>query len=364
MYRILEKIKQILPNQRDDQETKFFKLTVFLIIGLFFIMVFMSVIIFFANLRGNENVSVPNVTSSENDKVDLIDAIARLQDKGLNVRIQEKHTSEYSRGIVIGQNYKPGKNVKIGRTVTLVVSKGPVIKQIEDYTGKTLGWLRYELLQAFASDEMALLQIREPVMYVYDEATNGTILEQNPKEGTPLYENRVTYIDLVVSKGPKGQEVIAEKYIGKRYQDAIKLLAGRNIPFLFEIEKERNEYKEGIVATQNPEPDKEIPLMVPMRLTVNEITALEDDEVFDIFNYIIDDYPVPVTVKVIARYMGEEMELLSIKHDGGKISFPYRLKSGTEIIVYILDKEVNKYLVEKEGLTELEESGDEYIISD
>ncbi|MBN2534015.1 MAG: PASTA domain-containing protein [Spirochaetales bacterium] len=348
MIKIINKIKDFFPNRTDDPDTRYFKITLFLILGLFGTMILVVFIVFFTNIKGSEEIKVPNVTTTEVTKIDILDAILKLQEKYLDVRIQEKHSSKFARGIVIDQKPRPGAVVKAGRYITLVVSKGPVINKIEDYRGKTLGWLRYELRSKFASDEKALIEIREPVIYQFDESPQGTILDQSPKADTPIYENRVTYINLVVSKGPKGQEKRSAKYIGRSYQDVIKMLSFGNIPFTFEVGEAKDNVREGIVIAQNPEPDEEITPLVPVRLTITPVLKLAEDEIFDIFQYIVEKYPIPVDVTIVSQYQGEITELLSMKHEGGKISFPYRVKSGTEIIVYILDSEENRYIIEKD----------------
>ncbi|MBN2439964.1 MAG: PASTA domain-containing protein [Spirochaetales bacterium] len=348
MIDILNKIKSIFPNKLDDPDTRYFKITIFLIIGLLGSMVLIGVIVFFTNLKGHEKIIVPNVTTTETNKMDIIDAIIKLQDKYLGVKIQEKHSSQYARGIVIEQKPRPGAVVKAGRRVTLTVSKGPVINKLGDYIGKGLGWLRLELRSKFSSDDKVLIEIREPVIYQYsDTIEKDRIIEQKPAPDTPIYENEVTYIDLVVSKGPRGQEVRAGHYVGKNYVDVMRMLESNNIPFVFELSTDTQNAKEGMVVTQTPEADEEITRLVPVQLTIAPVVTLEEDEVFDIFQYIVEKYPIPVDLKVIAQYQGESKVLVSIKHEGGKISFPYRVKSGTELIVYIMDMEQDRYLIEK-----------------
>lgn len=351
MTQFLNKIKNFFPSRIDDPDTRYFKITLFLILGLFGTMILVVFIVFFANIKGKEEIKVPNVTTSDTNKVDIIDAIAKLQEKYLNVRIQEKHSSKYARGIIMEQKPQPGTLVKAGRRITLVVSKGPVINKVGDYTGKRIGWLRSELRSKFASEEKALIEIREPVMYQYDESPVGTIIDQSPKADTPIYENRVTYINLVVSKGPKGQEKLAANYVGKHYLDVMRILASDDIPFTFEIGPEKQHIREGIVITQEPEPDEEITPLVPVRLSITPVMNLKEDEVFDIFQYIVEKYPIPVDITINSQYEGEIKELLFMKHEGGKISFPYKVKSGTEIIVYILDSEADRFYIEKDEVS-------------
>jgi hypothetical protein len=226
-----------------------------------------------------------------------------------------------------------------------------MITKIGDYAGKTLAWLRYELQGAFASNEKALVEIREPIMYRYDDSEPGTILEQNPKPGASIFEDKVTYIDLVVSKGPKGKEVIAENYIGKQYVDVLTKLSVSNIMVSTERETEKNKYREGIVVEQDPLEGKEIPYNTILKLKVNEVKkGLSEDEVFGIYEYIMERYTVPVDLKIVATYKNEKQMLFSLKMEGGKISIPYVLKKGTEITVILFeDKEMEKFVVEDDN---------------
>jgi beta-lactam-binding protein with PASTA domain len=343
-------LKKILPHKKDDQDTKYFKITVFLIIGVFTTMVILTFLFFFINLKGEDDTVVPNVVSTSADKIDVINAILALQEKDLNYKIDMKTSSKYSRGVVMGQNPIPGTVVKMGRKVTLIVSKGPIISKIDDYTGKTLAWLRYELQGAFASNEKALIEIREPIMYKYDESEPGTILEQSPAQGATIFEDKLTYIDLVVSKGPKGKTKNTDAYVGKHFEDVIKKLAEENLMMITVVNNEKNKYGEGIVASQSPNSGDEIPYNSPVKISVNPVSkGLGDDDVFGIFEYIMERFKVPVDLKIIAKYKSEEQTLLSLKIEGGRISIPYVLKKGTVLRVILFeDQEMETYVVGEE----------------
>ncbi len=53
------------------------------------------------------------------------DAIFRLEDQGLEVRIEREHSSGVSEGFVISQDPSAGTEVRVGTLVTIVVSLGP-----------------------------------------------------------------------------------------------------------------------------------------------------------------------------------------------------------------------------------------------
>ncbi|MBN1409600.1 MAG: PASTA domain-containing protein [Spirochaetales bacterium] len=345
-----EKVKRLLPNSRyDDKETRYFKNIVLLIIGVLGTMILLGTLIFFISLKGENKTLVPDVTSNETVKVDIITAIMKLQEKQLVPHIQIKHSTTLERGYILEQKENPGSEVRLGRTVHLVVSIGSSIDKIGDYVGKKLSLLNLELQQAFASSDKALLEIKQPIMFVNNEAEYGTILEQKPAPGTMIQENKIIYLELVVSKGPAGMERVLDDFRGKPFSFVMAKLAERNIPFVFTLTNEENKYKGGYVVTQDPPPDQPVPENGVVSLEINEVTKLDKDEVFGIFEYIINKYPTDVDLKIVAKIDDEEEVLLSMKHPGGKISIPYVVRSGTEIILYLFDREVKRqYIVKPE----------------
>ncbi|MHC5261561.1 Stk1 family PASTA domain-containing Ser/Thr kinase [Streptomyces sp. UC4497] len=76
-------------------------------------------------------VDVPDVTGESEQ-----DAIADLEDAGLKVEISTKRVnSEEDKGSVARQSPAEGKQLAEGDTVTLTISKGPVMVEVPDVTG-------------------------------------------------------------------------------------------------------------------------------------------------------------------------------------------------------------------------------------
>lgn len=95
-------------------------------------------------------IDVPDVTGQG-----LADARERLTEAGLKVRVAEQRVhSEYDKGQVARQNPGPGGRAAEGDTVTLTVSKGPVMVEVPDVVGDGVDEARDKLEAAgFQVDE-------------------------------------------------------------------------------------------------------------------------------------------------------------------------------------------------------------------
>ena len=66
-----------------------------------------------------------------------------------------------------------------------MISRGSIVDKVGSYTGQNLADVKSQLQSLFAS-YTPLMVIREPVIFVFDEAPAGTILAQEPPAETPL----------------------------------------------------------------------------------------------------------------------------------------------------------------------------------
>ena len=81
---------------------------------------------------------VPEVSIPDVSDLTVEEATEKLVNNGLEVSAKtvEESSDEIDKGKVIETNPKIGKTVKEGTEVTLIVSKGPEVIKIEDYTGE------------------------------------------------------------------------------------------------------------------------------------------------------------------------------------------------------------------------------------
>jgi len=323
--------EKILPTYKDPPERRTFKLMVLLIVGMFVLMVLIGVLTFLLSLKGSEQVMVPAVEGK-----DLIPALIELQEKELYPRLQVRFSSDYEKGLVLEQKPAAGSSVRVGRRVTLVVSRGPVIDRVENYVGEKLEDVRVHLQTVFAASR-ALLRIKEPISYVFDESPSGTILAQKPPADKALDE--LIELELVVSRGPRGEMISVADYSKLNFQDALAQLASANIPFTFTVRRAQGQEKSGVIISQNPEPASEVPYGSVVQLLMTRPSTLPRGKVFGVFEYTLPAYPIMVDVSLDAVSPEGSTTLLAMKHPGGPISIPYVVDAGTELVFYVLDKE-------------------------
>jgi len=324
-------VDRVVPHHEDPPEKRIFKLIVLLIVGMFVLMLFIGLLTFLLSLRGTGEVLVPNVQSK-----DLISAMIELQEKDLYARVQVRYSTDYEKGLVLEQKPAAGSSVRVGRKITLVVSRGPVIDRVEDYVGQKLEDLRVHLQSLFSTSK-ALLRIKEPVSYVFDESPAGTILAQNPPAGKPL--EGVAELELVVSRGPKGEMITVEDYLKLSFQDAMAELASANIPFIFTVRKPRANEKSGVVVSQTPEPKSAVPYGSVVQLVMTRPSGIPPGKVFGVFEYTLPAYPIMVDISLDAISKSDSSTILAMKHPGGPISIPYIVDEKSELVFNVFDKE-------------------------
>ena len=123
---------------------------------------------------GPETVIVPNLVNlSERD------ATAQLQSLGLLVRVQDEHSDEVARDLVIRSDPVADSEVQLGDTVLIVVSQGPAPVEVPDLVGLS----QAEAEAALA--ELGLTMVAD-TQGVADSSQDGLVIDQNPNAGEVL----------------------------------------------------------------------------------------------------------------------------------------------------------------------------------
>ena len=338
MKDFLKRLASLLPHESEDTETRYFKIIIYSLVGLVVLMGIVGFSTFYISLRGGEQTLVPEVAGSE-----LEDALLSLQERGLIPRVQLRYTSDPTlKGSVVSLTPAPGTLVKAGRAVQLVVSQGAVVDRVEDFEGQTLTEVRRRLQAMFTTFD-ALLQI-DDIVYVYDQASPGTILNQTPDPGTELAG--LTNLDLVVSRGPQTVTQTLASYVGLAFGQAIDSLAAQNIPFTFDSTAPGGVTAPLRIAAQDPEAGTDIEPGTSVNLTVVRPDQLEEGQVFGLFERTLPTYPVPVELSVTVQGPDEEVStLFRTNHPGGELSFPYLVEGGSVIVISVFDEEEIRFEV-------------------
>lgn len=312
-----------------------FKALVLILAGFSLLMILTAVAFFFFTLRGAERTLVPEVKGLE-----LPEAMVLLQEKELYPRLNLRYTDNPAdRNKILEQNPAAGTIVKAGRRISLTVSRGTVVQKIEDYRGKSLDEARLRLQSLFASSS-ALVTIREPVIYAWDNSDPGTILEQSPGSGTDV--SGPMELQLIVSKGPEKVTMQAPELLSRTLGEAVSMASSGAVSVDFSFAKPESGQRPGMVVAQNPAPGTQMNASDHLAVTVT-LPTVKEGSVAGIFAYKLPLYPYPVQVSVVATTpSGDRTALFSGKHSGGAFSVPYSLPAGSMIVLSVLDREVAK----------------------
>ena len=303
-------------------------------------MIVAAIIAFVLTIEGEEQTLVPDVR-----QMDLANAMIELQQKGLVGEVQLRVSANPAdKGTVLNQAPTPGSLVKVGRSVELRVSKGPIIDEVEYYVGMRVSELRLQL-ESMSTIYGALITIKEPVLEVYDDSPAGTILEQKPIAGTRISDQ--TDLELVVSRGPQGALITIPDYIGLGFYEALQAYSELNAPFVFYSRpREGDEEEPGVVVAQSPASLSDVEEGTLTTFEITEPEELEEDWIFGILQQNLRDYPVSIDLIIeIEDPSGEVRELVSMKHPGGVISIPYLEPAGSEIVVSSSLRELLRYTI-------------------
>ena len=334
-------LPKLLPNNDENQGQRYFKLAVYISVGIIIVMILSSLIAFFLTIEGEEQTLVPDLRGME-----LENAMIELQNKGLTGNVELRVSPNPSdKGTILNQEPGPGTLVKVGRKIDLRVSKGPVIDEVENFVGMNLSEVELQL-RSMSTIYGAILKIKKPVMEVYSEVAAGTILEQKPIAGTKI--TQLTEVALVVSRGPQGSLITVEDYIGLPFYDALMLFSQTNAPFVFSHQPASGDEEPGTIISQSPASGKDVEPGTLMQFIIATPEELPEDMVFDILERNLPDYPVPIDLSIeVINSSGDKKLLAGMKHPGGAISIPYLEPVNSRIIVSSSLRELLTYTVRK-----------------
>jgi len=169
---------------------------------------FTAGLFYFGGLFSGAEKEVPNVVGKS-----LEEAQSILTNLGFKVEVgQEEYSSEYEKGVVIGQEPSAGTKRKTGYTVVLTISKGPRMVEVPKLVNENIKDI--DLLLEGTS------LVEGKVEYEYSSLPVGIIIKQDPAPYTKVPEG--TKINLVVSQGEEVKLVVMPNLLGKNIQDVKK----------------------------------------------------------------------------------------------------------------------------------------------
>ena len=274
----------------------------------------------------------------------LTEALIEMQNKELYPKITLRYSEVLGdEGTILDQSPDSGSIVKGYSRVNLVVSRGAVVDKVENYVGMNYDELKLKLQTLFAGSQKALIVLADP-MYKADVADAGTILEQEPPEGTEISEP--VKLKLVVSKGPNFENTRVPNLKGSTINDMLQTISRSKIIFDISSHTAAHGEKAGTVVSQE-EFDSEFiknytRMNVEFALPAKGEAKSDNENIMGIYETELPEYPYPVPMRIDVITPEETYTLISFNHIGGKITIPYSVPKNSSLTLYVVDKAINK----------------------
>ncbi len=302
--------------------------------------------VFFATVRRPEQVMVPNVVGKE-----LASALLEMQAKELYPKIQLRYTDNPDDvGKILVQNPDAGAIVKAGRRINLTVSRGVIVDHVGDYVGQNFDDVKINLQTMFTGSTKPLIVLAEPV-YKPDTSAAGTVIAQTPAAETPI-SNPVT-VKLVVSSGDNFSNTRIPNIVGMNFSSLLKFLSTSKVVFEFtETDADKAVYNSkddsvSAVVSQESSEKEYVPNYTHVKAEIALPRGNFSGKVYGLFTANLPNYPyaVDMTLENVGSD-GITETVVSMKHNGGKVTIPYFAERGNELVLSVAGKKTVRKTVE------------------
>ena len=159
---------------------------------------------------------VPTLIGANYDELKLSDY------PNFKIEIQEWRASdEYAYGYILDQSPAPGRTVKVGSTVGLIVSSGAEEKKMPDLVNMTLQNALTSL------NTMSIPVTANPIYEESDVVTDGYVIRTEPAKDEPLTEGQV--VNIYVSLGTAADLVRVPSLVGMTVENAKALIEAKGL---------------------------------------------------------------------------------------------------------------------------------------
>lgn len=193
-------------------------------------------------VRHSVLVKVPNIVGLKFDEAKKVLESAGLEMKQGNIRYDE--TKPF--GQILEQSPAADEMVKYGRRVYVVICGGEQMIEVPKLVGRSLRDAKFVL-------EQRNLQVGEIVKQFSNEFPEDVIIRQIQQPGSKVKKS--TKIDLIVSNGPQVGDIIIPDLIGKKVEEAKKILAEKKLQ-VGKITYQPSDKPVGVIIDQYPLKDK------------------------------------------------------------------------------------------------------------
>jgi len=239
-----------------------FKQTIQIIIGFIaFIVVFIITTYFsvYWFIKTDKRIVIPDISGK-----DIIYVLELLSDNHLNTKVEgTEYHSTIPKNHVIYQDPKPGTEVKIGRDVSIVLSKGSKWFSLTDMRGLSIEKAQIVL------DKNRLC--RGVITEIYHtNFNNEMIVNHYPEAGSHVTHN--TCINLLVSRGNRNEIYQMPEFTGIALEETLMILSQINVQPLSVKYSSDDQWPENRILKQKPKFGYAITKDEAVYLTVNRKT--------------------------------------------------------------------------------------------
>ncbi|MGB7920042.1 MAG: PASTA domain-containing protein [Desulfobacterales bacterium] len=168
-------------------------------------------------IRSEDTVIVPDFVGK-----DVVYVLESLTDLGLNTKVKgSEYNADVPKNHIIFQEPKAGSEIKKGRDVKIIFSKGPQMIPMPNLAGLSLQQARL----IFEEQDLC----RGSLATVFDIGTDkDTVIAQAPSSGATV--RRGSCVDLLVSEGPRPAAYKMPDLSGLQLEDALLTIERYHLP--------------------------------------------------------------------------------------------------------------------------------------
>ena len=196
---------------------------------------------------------VPDVTG-----LTLSEAANRAGEHGLGVKtVRHDYSEVVPLGHIITQDPKPGRSLRRGRDIEVVLSRGKEMVVVPDLSGKTR-------IEAEIILEDARLKLGDVYHEPSSEVPRGLVVRQKPAPNLQI--ERGATVDLYLSRGQDYVEI--PNFIGRPLVEVQAELASLGL-VVNQVTEQYSVYPRGQILDQQPPPGSVVPVGTPVNFVVS-----------------------------------------------------------------------------------------------
>ena len=266
-------------------------------------------------IHGKNNVIVPDLQSK-----DVVYALEMLSDLGLNTKVKgSQYSPTIPKNHIISQEPDPGTEIKRGRDVRLVISKGPYAVVIPNLIGMDLP------MAGIALEENDLR--RGTLSYTYNgKRPKDEILAQDPDPGVTAL--REFPLNLLVSLGPRPQLLRMPDFKGQGLEHTFAAAEKHHLTVGSISQADEPGKPDNAVLSQSPPMGYPVPAGSSIALTINRHTRkfkAGGRQTVTLFRH-----------RAPEGFLRQQVRVRTIRPDGALDIFDDFVKPGEEIWLVIL----------------------------